>query len=64
MAYDFKTIVVPLITLGVATALLFTVRGLLFRFLHKWSETTHNKLDDIIIAGIKTPSIFWIVAVG
>lgn len=64
MAYDFKTIIVPLITLVVSTALFFAVRGLLFRFLHKWSETTHNKLDDIIIAGIKTPSIFWIVAVG
>ncbi|MBZ0154805.1 MAG: mechanosensitive ion channel family protein [Alphaproteobacteria bacterium] len=40
------------------------VRGVLFRSLHRWASGTRTDLDDILIGAIRTPSLFWCIAVG
>ncbi|MFH1449955.1 MAG: mechanosensitive ion channel family protein [bacterium] len=44
------------------SAVLFIVRGSAFRFLHRGAEKT--KINDIIIKSLKTPSIYWCIAIG
>lgn len=62
--FDPGIIIIPLITLLVSTGLLFLARGLVIRLLHKWAKKTESKIDDIVIASIKTPSVYWILAIG
>ena len=64
MGFDPRTIIIPLITLSVSTGLLLLARGIAIRLLHKWAKSTDTRLDDIIIASIKTPSILWILAIA
>jgi len=47
-----------------ALAVLFLVRGVAFRILHRWAERTETRLDDIIIRSFKVPSIYWCVAIA
>jgi len=57
-------IVMPIgIAIAVAGVLIF-IRAITFRALHSWAEKTETELDDIIIRVIKTPSIFWCIAIG
>ncbi|MDH4162390.1 MAG: mechanosensitive ion channel family protein [Nitrospirota bacterium] len=50
---------------GLGTAgVLFVVRGIAMRLLRKWADRTETMLDDMIIAAIKTPSVFWCITVG
>jgi len=52
-------------SVGLGTAgTLFLVRGIAMRLLHRWAARTETMLDDLIIASIKTPSIFWCIAIG
>ena len=44
--------------------MLFVLRGISFRVLHRWAEKTESRIDDIIIRSLKTPSIYWCVAIG
>ncbi len=43
---------------------LLFARRLSFKFLHRWAEKTKTGLDDIILSSIKTPSIYWIIALA
>jgi small-conductance mechanosensitive channel len=45
-------------------AVLLVLRGILFRMARNWSEKTITKVDDILIASLKTPSFFWSIALG
>lgn len=45
-------------------ALLFVVRGITFRLLHRWAESTDTRIDDIIIRSLKFPSLFWCIAIA
>ena len=59
-----RRLVVPMGT-AVATALiLLVIRSLSFRLLHKWAEKTNTKIDDIILSVLKTPSIYWCLAIA
>lgn len=49
--------------IGIAAAA-FIVRKIFFRFLHRWSKNTDNHLDDLIIASLRVPSIYWCLAAG
>lgn len=52
-------------TIGIGTAgILFLTRGIAMRLLHRWAASTETMLDDLIIVSIKTPSLFWCIAVG
>ena len=54
----------PLLIAAAIMGLLFILRGILFRIAHRWSEMTSNRLDDMLIASLKTPSLFWCIALG
>jgi len=46
-----------------AAALIF-VRSVVFRMLHGWAKKTETDLDDLIIQSLKTPSVYWCIAIG
>jgi small-conductance mechanosensitive channel len=64
MLFDLKTIITFLTILIISTGLLFLARGIAIRLLHKWARATDTRLDDIMIASIKTPSILWALAIA
>ncbi len=64
MNIDLKKIVIPIIIAIVTASALFVIRGIVFKLLHRWAEKTTTKLDDIIIGSLKTPSLYWCLAIG
>lgn len=54
----------PFVVFLVTLILGFIIRRVLFRRLHKWTEKTKTKFDDIIVVGIKTPFILWFLILG
>lgn len=59
-----KGIIIPVATATVSTSVLFVVRGITFRLLHRWAKRTVTRIDDIIIKALKIPSIYWCIAIG
>ncbi len=59
-----NTYVITATILFGSIALLLFARSITFRFLHKWAAKTDSKIDDLIIQTIKTPSIYWAIAIG
>ena len=51
------------IFIGVTTLALI-VRHVLFRLLHRWAQRTETTMDDLLVAALRHPSIFWCVAIG
>jgi small-conductance mechanosensitive channel len=58
-----KYLLPGVLSLG-AIAVLLIVRSLGLAVLHGWAKRTDTRLDDIIIAAIRTPSLFWAAALG
>ncbi len=46
-----------------SAVILFAVRAIAFKVLHKWAEKTETQIDDIVIKALKTPSILWCIAI-
>lgn len=64
MGFDIMTILIPLgVGLG-ASALLLAVRRIILSALGRWAKRTETNVDDIIIETLRTPSLFWVFAVG
>jgi small-conductance mechanosensitive channel len=55
---------IPFLSALASAAALFVLRGVAFRVLKKWAETTDTKIDDITIKSLRTPSILWCIAIG
>lgn len=49
-------IIISILIVGGTAAALFLLRRVLFRFLHRLSKKTDNKIDDLLIEGIEGPS--------
>ncbi len=64
MNIDFKRVFIPVIIAVSVAVILFIIRGIVFKLLHRWAEKTETKIDDIIIRSFKTPSLFWCIAIG
>ncbi|MEK7196979.1 MAG: mechanosensitive ion channel family protein, partial [Nitrospirota bacterium] len=64
MDINFKKMLIPAIIALSSISVLLVIRGISFRLLHRWAEKTKTKLDDIIIVVLKTPSVYWGVAIG
>ncbi len=64
MNIDFKRLFVPTLIAVLSFLILFVVRYITFKLLHRWAERTNTKIDDIIIKALKIPSIFWCLAIG
>jgi len=61
---DINKVLIPSVIAFFSIAILFIVRAIAFRIIHKWAERTETKIDDIIINSFKTPSIYWCIAFG
>ncbi len=55
---------VTLLIFIVSIILLLIGRKIGFKILHNWAEKTETALDDAIYDSIKTPSIYWAVAIA
>lgn len=64
MDINIKKILIPAIIALSSVFVLLIIRGISFRFLHRWAEKTETKLDDIIVMVLKTPSVYWCIALG
>lgn len=64
MDINLKRILIPSILGMISASLLFVIRGITFRLLHRWAGKTETRIDDIIINSLKTPSIYWCLAIG
>ena len=61
---DINKALIPSVVVLLSAVTLLIVRGIAFRLLHRWAKKTETKIDDIIIKSLKTPSIYWCIAIG
>lgn len=67
MAIDIRLaerLFVPALIALSAAGILFLVRGVIIRVLHRWAGRTDTKVDDIIISSFRIPSVYWCLAIG
>src|SRR3972149_7575732 len=64
MDITVKQILIPAVVALITSSVLFALRGVTFRLLHKWAGKTEAKIDEIIISTFKTPSLYWCIAIG
>ncbi|MEK6589614.1 MAG: mechanosensitive ion channel family protein, partial [Nitrospinota bacterium] len=64
MDMNIQKLVIPAVAALISLSLLFLVRGITFRVLHRWAGKTETDIDDIIIKAFKTPSFYWCIAIG
>jgi small-conductance mechanosensitive channel len=55
---------IPAVIMISTTAVFFIARGIAFRVLYTWAEKTETRVDDIVIKSLRTPSVYWILALG
>lgn len=51
------------VAFGAAAALL-VARAVALRIFHRWAEKTDTRLDNVVIASLRVPSLYWCVAIG
>lgn len=61
---QFDGFLLPAIVTAVVGVLLLSIRGVAFRLLHRWAESTDTRIDDIIIRSLKVPSVYWCIAIA
>jgi small-conductance mechanosensitive channel len=59
-----EKIIMPVGIFLLGTGLLLAVRGIALRSFSRWAERTETKMDDIVLASLRGPSIFWAAALG
>lgn len=64
MNIQIDKVVIPAGVFFVAAGLLFAVRGITFRLLHGWAARTEARIDDLVVKSLKTPSIYWAIAIA
>ncbi len=61
---DINKIIIPGALALLAALALLIVRTVAFKILHKWAARTETRIDDIVIGSLKTPSVYWCIAIG
>lgn len=64
MTIPVEKIIVPASAALVSASLLLIARGLAFRILGRWAQRTGTRFDEIVVKSLKTPSIYWCLAIG
>ncbi|MBI5574868.1 MAG: mechanosensitive ion channel family protein [Deltaproteobacteria bacterium] len=59
-----KPFLVPALVALAVTAALCVVRTVAIRLFHRWAEKTETRADDILLASLRTPSLYWCLAIG
>jgi small-conductance mechanosensitive channel len=60
----YMKFLVPAATALAGILALLVVRSLAFKVLHAWARKTETHADDLVIQSLRTPSVFWAVALG
>ena len=60
MDMNLQKMIIPAVTTLLSASLLFIVRGITFRVLHKWAKKTETDIDDIIIRFLVCASL-WLI---
>ena len=64
MFKEISMIAIPLV-IGFGTlAVGYVLRKILFKSIHRWSQNTKTRIDDIVVDSINTPSILWLIILG
>jgi small-conductance mechanosensitive channel len=64
MQLDLRGILFPSAIALASALLLLVARGIAFRLINRWADKTDTKLDDLIVGSLKTPSVYWCLAIG
>lgn len=64
METTIQKFVLPSIIVVTSVAVLLIARSITFRLLHRWSERTETKFDDILIKAVQNPSLLLAIAIG
>lgn len=64
MNSNIKMVMIPLLIVLGTSAVLMIIRGIAFRVLHRCCEKTESRIDDIMLKALRTPSIYWCLAIG
>jgi len=59
-----KTFFIPALLAVVCIVALLIIRGAAFRLFRAWARRTETKIDDMVVTSLRTPSLFWSVALG
>jgi small-conductance mechanosensitive channel len=60
----FSEIALPFAVAVSSSAALLVLRALGLRFFRRWAEKTETRLDNIFLASLRIPSVYWCVALG
>lgn len=60
----WRELVTPVVVLLAVLAAGWFAQGLLFRALHRWSERTALKFDDLVVQALKGPFMLWVLILG
>ncbi|HMK60012.1 MAG TPA: mechanosensitive ion channel family protein [Dissulfurispiraceae bacterium] len=64
MSLDVNKIFIPAVVTFISVAAMLMLRGVSLRMMRGWAAKTATKIDDIVNKSIRTPSLFWCLAVG
>lgn len=64
MELNIKYFLIPAMAALLSMIILFVLRGIAFKILHRWAGRTDTKVDDIILNSFRAPSVYWCIAIG
>lgn len=64
MTSSIDSLTKPFIVAVLVAVFLLLVRSVGLRLLQRWAKRSETEIDDIIIKSIRTPSIFWSIAIA
>lgn len=64
MALQPAQLAAPTVISLATCGLLLFLRGIFYRLAQRWATRTETRLDDIFLASIRAPSLFWCLAIG
>ena len=64
MKIPLENIIIPISIFFVCLLVLMAIRTMVFRLLHKWAAQSKTRLDNIITDSLRTPSIYWCIAIS
>ncbi len=59
-----NTLLVPAVVSAIVIIIMFAFRGIIFKLLHGWARKSEIKVDNLAVALLRIPSIYWSVAIG
>ena len=64
MDFNISALFYPATFALIASTVFLIIRFIMYRMFRRWSKRTATQMDDITVRSLKTPSIFWALALG